>query len=464
MMEKMFMHILNMSFMGSVVIVFILGLRIALRKAPKKYSYILWGIALIRLSIPLTLESAFSLIPVNPTPFTEKILYDMTPKIETGIAVFDQTLGSALPGARPAESVNPMQVYSFLGTIIWSVGVIALLIYGIMTFVKLRQQLKGAYQEKDNIYVSKAIQTPFVLGILSPRIYLPDTLDTAEKHYVVLHEQMHIRRFDPIIRVMSYMVLCLHWFNPLVWLAYGLSEKDMEMSCDEMVLNQLGPHIKKEYSQSLLHFATGRRRYNLSLLAFGEGEVIGRVKNILNFKKPKTYLTIGVTVLVAIAVISLVSNPINPMQKKLGGHVYQVEEVIYDAPLYSFTYIPETAPRFNISSDNQLYVQSQEEMREWTLAGGLYEAKIQEGQLLEWVQFPDFIEDTHEQEIRGIRKIYRAQSDIELASISALVQESAYDPVYIIAQTQDERQLLFYGHQRGEQIEIRWIFTIKATT
>ncbi len=305
----MFLQVINMSYLGSIVIVFILAARLLLTKAPKKYSYILWAVVLIRLVVPISFESIFSLIPVNPTPIPNDILYDATPQINTGISYIDQGISGTLPASDVGASVNPMQVWIFLGSLLWISGIAVLLIYGIVSLRRIKIRLENASYESGNIYKSENVDTPFVLGLFQPKIYLPSALSEREKEYIVLHEKTHIKRFDHVVRFISYLVLCIHWFNPLIWMAFWLSGKDMEMSCDESVINQFGHGVKKEYSQSLLNLATGRTNYGMAPLAFGEGDTKGRIKNILNFKKP-VFGFIGFTFFVIIVLaIGLLTNP-----------------------------------------------------------------------------------------------------------------------------------------------------------
>lgn len=309
MLEKIFLQVINMSYISSIVILFILAARMLLKKAPKKYSYILWAVALFRLIVPTSFESILSLIPVNPSPISNKILYDTTPQISTGISNIDQNISGSLPAVDAVASVNPMQIWFYIGALIWVAGIVVLLICGLVSLIRMKGKLKNASCEKDNIYLSDNVNTPFVLGLIQPKIYLLDSLSEREKEYIVLHERTHIKRFDHVFRFISYLTLCVHWFNPLVWIAFWLSGKDMEMACDESVINQLGHGVKKDYSQSLLNLATGRRNLRLVPLAFGEGETKGRIKNIINFKQPKLFVIALALIIIITAFIGLTTNP-----------------------------------------------------------------------------------------------------------------------------------------------------------
>jgi len=315
MLEKIFLQILNMSFTASFVILFVLMARLLLKKSPKILSYTLWGVVLFRLIYPFSFESVFSLLPAKTNPISQDIIYATIPTIDTGIPAINHTVNQLLPAATPTASVNPLQIWIFIGTMVWLLGIAILLIYSIVSLMKLQKRLKNAVHEKDNIYLAEHLDTPFVMGIVHPKIYLPNTLADKEIEYILLHEQMHIRRFDHVVKILSFFVLCLHWFNPFVWVAFFVSAKDMEMSCDEAVIKQLGNDVKKEYSSSLLTLATGRRIIGGTPLAFGEGDTKGRIKNVLNYKKPAFWV-----IVVSVAAVLCLSTALmtNPKDKEIG--------------------------------------------------------------------------------------------------------------------------------------------------
>ncbi|MEG1894072.1 MAG: DUF5301 domain-containing protein, partial [Clostridia bacterium] len=204
-----------------------------------------------------------------------------------------------------------LQIWIFLGRVLWLSGIAALLIYSVVSLLKLRRRLKDAVQESGNIYTSASLTSPFVMGLFRPKIYLPAHLTEEEKSYIVLHEQTHIKRLDHVVKIVSFFVLCLHWFNPLVWVAFFLCGRDMELSCDEAVIKKLGSDVKKDYSSSLLSLATGRRIVGGTPLAFGEGDTKSRIKNVLNYKKPAFWMIV-VSVIAIVAVgIGLAANPKN---------------------------------------------------------------------------------------------------------------------------------------------------------
>lgn len=319
MLDKMFLQVLNMSFTASIVILFVLVARLLLKNAPKSFSYALWSVVLFRLICPYSFESIFSLLPTKVTPISKNIVYMTVPKIDTGISAINNAVNTSLPAATPYASVNPLQIWVFLGRTVWILGIAILLLYSIVSLLRLHKQLRNAVHEKDNIYLAEGLETPFVMGLFRPKIYLPTTLSREEKGYILFHEQTHIKRFDHMVKILSFFVLCMHWFNPLVWLAFFLSNRDMEMSCDEAVIKEMGNDMKKEYSSSLLSLATGKRIVGGIPLAFGEGDTKGRIKNVLNYKKPAFWVATVLVIAVIGVSVGLMTNPKEDGTQKSGA-------------------------------------------------------------------------------------------------------------------------------------------------
>lgn len=310
-MEDILLSVLNMSLTASYVIAAILLVRLFLKKVPKVISYVLWAVAGFRLVIPFSFESVFSLIPFKSAPIPAGITVQPIPRVDSGIMVADNAVSHVLPAATPVASVNPMQVWQTVGAYLWLVGIAALLIYSVVSIILLKRQLRGTVLSEGNIYEAENLKTPFVLGFIRPKIYIPAGLYTEEKSYIILHERTHIRRFDHVVKLFAFLVLCIHWFNPLVWIAFILMTADMEMSCDERVLKEMGGDIKKAYSTSLLSMATGRHLINGSPLAFGEGNIKERIKNVLNFKKPAAWVIAVSVLLVAALSVGFATNRTN---------------------------------------------------------------------------------------------------------------------------------------------------------
>ncbi|MDD3840646.1 MAG: M56 family metallopeptidase [Clostridia bacterium] len=308
-MDKLFLQMLNMSVTASYAIIIVIIARLFLKKVPKVFSYALWSVVLFRLICPISFESIFSLIPINKNTIPQHIVYQQRPQIQSGLNAIDQTVNNLLPAPTIGESANPLQIWMAVGKAVWIFGIVVLLIYFIVTSVKLYSRVKYARHIKDNVYEMDIIETPFVFGIIRPKIYLPIGLSQNEKPYIIKHEQIHIKRLDYLIKPFAFLVLCVHWFNPLVWVAFFLMGQDMELSCDESVIKQLGSDIKKDYSSSLLALSTGRRIVGGCPLAFGENDTKGRIKNILNYKKP-VFLVVVIAVVAVVAVcVGLMSNP-----------------------------------------------------------------------------------------------------------------------------------------------------------
>lgn len=321
-METVFIKILNMSITASYVIAAVMVVRLLLLKAPKKYSYVLWSAAAFRLCCPLSFQSVFSLFSIKPFDMTAAQRYGSDalqyipdtigimakPNITVGIPVANKMITDSLPAAVTTASVNPMQIGMSIGTILWGMGMVVLLIYGIISYIKLHRNLSNAILLRENIYCSEQVRSPFVLGFIRPKIYLPFGLDEDRQRYVLTHEKYHIKRLDHMIKPLAFLLLAVYWFNPLCWLAFFLMSKDMEMSCDENVLSG-EEHIQKAYGTLLLSFASNRRFPAPSPLAFGESGVKMRIKNILNWKKPSPWVTLAGTVICIAALAACSANP-----------------------------------------------------------------------------------------------------------------------------------------------------------
>lgn len=325
MIEQMLIQTLRMSLTGSIVILAVFLLRFLLRKAPKIFSYCLWAAVLFRLLCPVSFTASFSLFSILQAPYaaSENIESETPAYIPQNLMIPIQTdtppsdadysaKTEHLPSDTTAAAAfipSAAEQIPHTAAVLWLLGIAVMIIYNMRNLYKLKQSLKTAILETENIYISQETATPFVIGLLHPRIYLPSYLNEEEKTYVLLHEQIHLKRKDHILKLIGCLALCLHWFNPLVWAAFFLSGKDMEMSCDEAVIRKLGSSVKKPYSCSLLSMATGKTVLSGTPLAFGEGDTGSRIKNILHYKKPAAIVVKGAALLSGIAVIALLANP-----------------------------------------------------------------------------------------------------------------------------------------------------------
>ena len=307
-MTAIFERVLNMSLTGSIVIAVVLLARLLLRRAPKIYSYMLWAVVLFRLLCPISLSAGLSVLKPLPVTTTQGLSTVTYRPVESVIPASGE-LGQEVARPESAETVKAetgLQAMTLAAAVWLTVGG-ALAACSLAQYTVLRRKLREAVPYRGEILLSDNIRTPFVMGVLSPKIYLPWDTPQEERRFIIAHERQHIHRGDPLWKLLGYLALCIHWFNPLVWLAFFLGGKDMEMSCDEAVLNRLGEDIRADYSQALLRLATHKRLIAGMPLAFGEGETKGRVRNMARWRRPKVWVSgiCAVLCLVVLAVCAL---------------------------------------------------------------------------------------------------------------------------------------------------------------
>ena len=316
-MNELFLKIVNMSISASWLVLVVLILRFVLKKAPKWVNILLWGIVAIRLICPFSFESALSLIPSAET-FPEKVISGPSFDVQTGITPVDNRINDYL-GDRYFEGVtvpanNGNNIMTIL-TIVWTIGILLLVAYTVISYWRLRRKVDTAVRYKDNIFQSENVKSPFVLGIIKPRIYLPFNMNGQDLEHVVAHEQAHIHRKDHWWKPFGFLLLTIHWFNPLVWLAYVLLCRDIELACDERVIKELGNEQRADYTQALVACSVNRRMIAACPLAFGEVGVKERVKSVMNYKKPAFW---GVVLAVIVCVFVAVCFLTNPVTKNNG--------------------------------------------------------------------------------------------------------------------------------------------------
>jgi len=318
--QDLFITVVNMSITASYVAIGVIFVRLLLKKAPKIFSYILWAPVLFRLVCPFSFDSSFSffnLINLNAKQGSgvsefvpQNIGLLQTPAIQSGIGSIDSVVNASLPSAIPVASVNPMEIWMTVFSLIWIFCVIALLVYSIISYVKIKRKLQTATRVDGNVFETDAIGTAFVCGFIRPKIYVPANIEDANLSYILEHERTHIRRKDYLIKPIAFLALIFHWFNPLMWLCFAFMSRDIEMSCDESVLHKLGDSAKGGYSGSLLSLSVKRKGLlAANPLAFGESYVKIRIKNVLNFKKPAFWVIMIAVVAVCLAVVAFAANP-----------------------------------------------------------------------------------------------------------------------------------------------------------
>ena len=310
-MNELFLKIINMSISASWLVLAVLIFRFVLKKAPKWINVLLWGIVAIRLIFPFSFESTLSLIPSAET-IPLNIGMDTTPTINSGISAINNAVNPIISQSNTpmaGASVNLLQITIGIYEYIWIFGMIALALYTAISYWRLRRKVDTAVRYKDNIFQSENVSFPFVLGIIKPRIYLPFKMNGQYLEYVVAHEQAHICRKDHWWKPLGFLLLMIHWFNPLMWLAYVLLCRDIELACDEKVIKELGNEQRGDYTQALVACSINRRMIAACPLAFGEVSVKERVKSVMNYKKPAFWvIIISVIVCVGVAVCFL-TNP-----------------------------------------------------------------------------------------------------------------------------------------------------------
>ena len=310
-MNELFLKIINMSISASWLVLAVLILRFVLKKAPKWINVLLWGIVAIRLICPFSFESTLSLIPSAET-IPLNIGMDTTPTINSGISAINNAVNPIIGQSNTpmaGASVNLLQITIGIYEYIWIFGMIALALYTAISYWRLRRKVDTAVRYKDNIFQSENVSFPFVLGIIKPRIYLPFKMNGQYLEYVVAHEQAHICRKDHWWKPLGFLLLMIHWFNPLMWLAYVLLCRDIELACDEKVIKELGNEQRGDYTQALVACSVNRRMIVACPLAFGEVSVKERVKSVMNYKKPAFWvIIIAVIICVGVAACFL-TNP-----------------------------------------------------------------------------------------------------------------------------------------------------------
>lgn len=290
-MAELFLRVVNMSISASWIVLAIVVLRMILKRAPKWINPVLWGIVGLRLLLPSSIQSALSLMPSTET-ISPEVIYTQLPAINRDAS---------------AATANSPQIWILAAAVIWVIGITAALLYAIIRYIRLGNRMKTAVLLRDNIYQSEFVASPFVLGILHPRIYLPFKIKDKNMIHVIAHEQAHIKRRDHWMKPIGFLLLCLHWFNPVLWAAYSLFCRDIEFACDERVAGQLSGEERADYSEALLSCSAPRKR--LAALAFGKIGVKARVQEVLHYQKPKVWMRIAAVVICVITAVCFLTDP-----------------------------------------------------------------------------------------------------------------------------------------------------------
>ena len=309
-MAEIFQKALNMSIAAGWLILAVIALRLLLRRAPKRFRLLLWAVVGLRLALPWSIESALSLIPSAQT-LPEGIMLERAPVLDTGISSLNGAINPGFTAAFTPElgaSANPLQVLLPIAAALWMLGAAAMLLWALVSWLRLRKRVREAVRLEENVYECE-IASPFVLGLFRPRIYLPFSLENGERELVLAHERAHITAGDHIIKPLGWLLLAAHWYNPLVWIAYALFCRDIELACDERVVRGLSLSDRADYSQALLDLSRPRGGVRACPLAFGESSVKGRVKSVLSYKKPAFWLVLLAVVVCVGAAVCFLTDP-----------------------------------------------------------------------------------------------------------------------------------------------------------
>lgn len=439
MMTAAFLKLLNMSITAGWTVLAVMLLRFLLRKMPKQFTCMLWGLVGLRLIFPFSPESIFSLIPSAKT-LPETLQPGEFPEIHSGVTAIDRVVN---PAAKYSFSRLPVETsgadaLKFIlhgAVLIWFSGMCLMLLYLVFSYLRLQKKMRTAVLLRDNIWQSDFVDSPFILGLIKPRIYIPFRLKEEVLSHVLAHEKAHLARRDHLTKAFAFLLLSVYWFHPLIWAAYLLLCRDIELACDERVIWNLGEEETKSYLLSLIGYDREEERKKMPALAcplaFGEVDLKERIIRAKTWKKPASILILLTAAVCVIAALCLLTDP---KQQLLSapepfGHPYQVDDIVYAAPWYDFSFTPETAPLYILTADYQLMESADTPLGtgdpedQWLSCGGA-------------------------QEIRLRRKNFTEDMDIEEDnlrdgfSLPALLKENK--KAWLVNRTEQEGQILYY--------------------
>ena len=377
-MEQIFFRLLNISINAGWLVLAVLMLRVLLKKAPRWLHVALWGLVGIRLALPFSIESIFSLIPSAET-VPPTIVYEREPAIDSGFSSVDQIVNPIVADRFTPDfttSANPLQVWGTILSCVWLIGLFLMVAYMLIGYLRLRFRLRTATKREGRVYESEFVSSPFILGIFRPRIYLPYGLNENTVDHVVAHEEAHLKRRDHLIKPLAFLFLAVYWFQPLLWVAYILLCRDIEYACDEKVIKNESDETRREYSMALLSCSIRRFSIAACPLAFGEVGVKARIKNVMNYKKPTFWLILLAVVAIIVASVCFLTNPLTDSKKAevAPPMYYAAEKIVEKNNVHYFE--AEHIPYFYIDENWHLYEKRKDYMtgsiiEEWKLCGTL---------------------------------------------------------------------------------------------
>ena len=467
-METLFLKILNMSICAGWLILAAFFLRMAMGKGLKSFRCLLWAFAAVRLSCPFSFKSIFSLIPSAET-VSPDILYSPTPAVSSGIPALNHAVNPFLSHAFTPQlgaSANPLQIWVFIASLIWIAGIIAFALYAALSCLRLKKITRTAIPFRDKLWLCDHIEVPFLFGLCKPKIYLPSNIPENTIHSVAVHEYAHLKRYDHLWKLFGFCLLAVHWFNPLVWIAYRLFCRDMELACDEQAVREMDINDKKAYSEALLAFSFPHHKLPACPLAFGETCIKTRIQSVLQYQKPALQgILFAVTVCIFSAACFL-TNPVGTALSNPFGASYSVTEFVYDAPQYSFFFPSlEDAPGYRLTDDYLLLEMPAPQLsmneipsEQWNFCGPAVEIQLGTGNFDRYFQNNGPI---------GFREGFSAEAFRRNNHKTWQVVDStpSSQRFYNILQQKDGSLYLTCGYYRGEKgpdenSNIRWMFRL----
>ena len=387
-MEMLFIKVLNMSISASWLVLVVLALRFLLKKSPRWIHVALWALVAVRLICPVSLESVLSLIPENTTERIVESLsggyYGDATIYSQGSEEYDAALASGITPSvgdngyhyvltQPDDPTIPVRTAAVFYGQVWVAGIALMILHALLSYTRLKQKVSASIHLNNGVYLCDYIETPFILGIFKPRIYLPSGMEPDSASHVLAHERAHIARRDHWWKPLGYVLLALHWFNPLLWLAYILLCRDIELACDEKVIRDMELPQKKAYSEALLRCSVNRRMIAACPLAFGEVGVKERVKTVLHYKKPAFWIVLVAIIALILTAVCFLTDPVEE-QEDIFGSMYQVEKVVYGNPVLSYYMTEANAPLFKLTEGQTM--QRKEDGTEWEDLGAASEIQL----------------------------------------------------------------------------------------
>ena len=460
-MEALFLKLVNMSIAASWLILAVVLLRLVLKKAPKWIACVFWALVAVRLVCPFSIQSALSLIPSAET-VPQEILTAVKPEIHTGIAPLNSSINPVIaktfaPPEAVLTSANPLQIITFAAAVIWLVGLAAMLGYALLSYLRVRRRVAASMPCGDGSWLCDEIGSPFILGVVKPRIYLPSGMEQAQRRHVVAHERAHLARRDHWWKPLGFLLLAVYWFNPLCWLAYLLLCRDIELACDEKVIKALGEEEKKPYSETLLACSMPRGMIAACPLAFGEVGVKARVKSVLHYKKPAFWIILAAVIACIAAAVCFLTNPKTELSEPFGTR-YRVTELLYSAPMYSFVQTPENSPPYLLTTDGVLLEGEEDSLQ---TCGTAVQIELTKS------NFDRYFYDNHDLWVGTSAAKLRRNNE---AAWRVIVPGDGNNVFYYFLQQKDGTCCLTYGYYDAEgetdpysdDSSIRWVFRLDA--